>query len=106
MRIHLWSYNFAPEPTGIAPVSTTLAEALRDLGHELEVISAHPHYPEPVWGNRRLPYREEREGIPVLRLPLWIGRATTAARMRQEVSYMASLTAAAPFLKKPDVVIA
>jgi colanic acid biosynthesis glycosyl transferase WcaI len=106
MRIQLWSYNFAPEPTGIAPVSTALAEALRDLGHEIEVISAHPHYPEPVWGHRRLPYRDEHQGIPMLRLPLWVGRDTTAARIIQELTFTASLSVAAPFLSRPDVVVA
>jgi colanic acid biosynthesis glycosyl transferase WcaI len=29
MRIQLWSYNYAPEPTGIAPISTVWAQAMR-----------------------------------------------------------------------------
>lgn len=105
VRIQLWSYNFAPEPTGIAPVSTALAQELRDRGHELEVISAHPHYPEPQWGTRLLPYRDDHDGIPLVRLPLWIGRSSTAARMRQEVTYTSALLCASPFLGRPDVVV-
>ncbi len=74
MKIQLWSYNYDPEPTGIGIVSTVWARGLRDRGHQVEVVAAHPHYPEPRWGTRVLPYREVREGINVLRLPLWIGR--------------------------------
>ena len=105
LRVQLWSYNFDPEPTGIGPVSKVAAEGLRNRGHRVEVVAAHPHYPEPRWGTRRLPYREMRNGIPVLRLPLWVGRASTAERYRQELTYMASQFAAVPFLGRPDVVL-
>ena len=106
MRIQLWSYNYAPEPTGIAPISTVWAETMAARGHEVEVVAAHPHYPAPEWGSKVLPYREERNGIPVLRLPLWIGRASGVERMRQEVSFMLAQTAALPALSRPDVVVA
>lgn len=51
MMIQLWSYNYAPEPTGVGPVSTTSARAMRDRGHEVHVVAAHPHYPSPEWGS-------------------------------------------------------
>jgi colanic acid biosynthesis glycosyl transferase WcaI len=105
MRIQLWSYNYAPEPTGIAPVCRVFAEGMAVRGHHVEVVAAHPHYPEPRWGKRRLPYREVRDGIPVLRLPLWVGRATTGERYRQELSFTASQFAALPFLGRPDVIV-
>ncbi len=105
MRVQLWSCNYAPEPTGIAPVSRTLAVGLRDAGHEVSVVAAHSHYPSPEWGARWMPYREERDGIPVLRLPLLIGRATASERLRQELSYLTALTASTPFLGRPDVFI-
>ncbi|MGH2992451.1 MAG: glycosyltransferase family 4 protein [Solirubrobacterales bacterium] len=106
LRVQLWSYNYAPEPTGIGPVSTALAEGLRDMGHVVEVVSAHPHYPEPRWGARRIPYRESRNGIRVLRLPLWVGRATATQRIRQELTFTSSALAALPFLGTPDVLVA
>jgi colanic acid biosynthesis glycosyl transferase WcaI len=105
MRIQLWSYNYDPEPTGIGIVSTVWARGLRDRGHRVEVVAAHPHYPEPRWGTRSLPYREAREGIDVLRLPLWIGRASAAERYRQELTFMAAQAAATPFLSRPDVLV-
>ena len=105
MRIQLWSYNYDPEPTGIGPVSTTLAQALLERGHEVRVVAAHPHYPSRQWGTRRLPYRECRDSIEVLRLPLWVGRATAAQRYRQELTFLLSQLAALPAMGRPDVSI-
>jgi colanic acid biosynthesis glycosyl transferase WcaI len=105
LRIQLWSYNYDPEPTGIGPVSRTLAEGLRDRGHHVVVVAAHPHYPEAVWGRRARPYRERRNGIHVIRLPLWIGRQTAVERYRQELSFMTAEALASPLLPAADVVI-
>ena len=69
MRIQLWSYNYDPEPSGIAPLSGIWARAMRDRGHEVLVVAAHPHYPKAIWGSRTKPYRERREDVRVLRLP-------------------------------------
>jgi colanic acid biosynthesis glycosyl transferase WcaI len=106
VRIQLWSYNYDPEPQGIAPLSGMLARGLGDRGHDVLVVAAHPHYPEPAWGVRLRPYRERREHIPVLRLPLWPGRDSSIARIRQELSFVASLSIVAPLLPRTDVVIA
>ena len=106
MRVQLWSYNYEPEPTGIAPLSATLARTLTDRGHEVEVVAAHPHYPEPIWGGRIRPYRERRDGVPVLRLPIWPGRANAVERLRQELSFVGPLSAIAPLLERPDIILA
>jgi colanic acid biosynthesis glycosyl transferase WcaI len=106
MKIQLWSYNYDPEPTGIGPLSTVWAHAMSERGHAVDVVAAHPHYPEPVWGRPVRPRREVRDGIPVLRLPLWPGRGSTAQRLRQELSFTASLSCAAPLLGTPDVIVA
>ncbi|MBJ7328681.1 MAG: glycosyltransferase family 4 protein [Solirubrobacteraceae bacterium] len=106
MRVQLWSYNYEPEPQGIAPLSAMLAQGLDALGHDVVVVAAHPHYPEPTWGMRVRPYRERRHGIPVLRLPLWAGRDSGLARIRQELSFAAAQSAVMPLLPAADVVIA
>lgn len=106
MRIQLWSYNYDPEPSGIAPLSGVVARAMIARGHQVEVVAAHPHYPEPSWGVRLTPYREWRDGVRVLRLPLWIGRATAAQRMLQEATFASAMTLAAPMLRTPDVILA
>jgi colanic acid biosynthesis glycosyl transferase WcaI len=106
VRVQLWSYNYDPEPQGIAPLSTMLGRELANRGNDVLVVAAHPHYPEPAWGVRLRPYRERRDGIPVLRLPLWPGRQSGLARVRQELSFVGSLSTVAPFLPNADVVIA
>ena len=106
MRIQLWSYNYDPEPTGIAPLSTVWAQAMIRRGHEVQVVAAHPHYPEPRWGKRLIPYTESRNGVRVLRLPLWIGRGSALQRIRQEASFASAMTLAAPTLSTPDVIVA
>lgn len=105
VRIQLWSYNYDPEPTGIGVVSTVWARRLRDRGHEVDIVAAHPHYPEPRWGTRVVPYREIRDGIRILRLPLWIGRGSATERYRQELTFMVAQTAATPFLGRPEVLV-
>lgn len=105
MRVHLFSYNYAPEPTGIAPVSTAWAEAVAAAGHEVRVTAAHPHYPESRWGNCLLPYRELRGGISITRWPLWIGRRTAAQRVRQEVTFSAAQSAAVVTAPSCDVAV-
>ncbi len=86
-------------------MSRVWAEGLRDLGHEIDVVAAHPHYPAPEWGRRFFPYRETRGGIRVLRLPLWVGRASTAERYRQELTFLTAQFTALPFLGTPDVIV-
>lgn len=106
MRVQLWSYFYDPEPQGIAPLSTVIAKELQARGHDVLVVAAHPHYPEPAWGAVKRPYRERRDGVPILRLPLWIGRSTTLARIREELSFTLAQSAVAPFLPPADIVIA
>jgi colanic acid biosynthesis glycosyl transferase WcaI len=90
----------------MGPMAARWAEAMAARGHEVEVVTAHPHYPGPLWGRRSRPYRETRNGIPVLRLPLVIGHRTTAARITEEATYAASAAAAAAISTTPDVAVA
>lgn len=45
MRILIYSYNYSPEPIGIAPLMTELAEGLVQRGHKVRVVTAMPWYP-------------------------------------------------------------
>src|SRR5512134_3610698 len=71
MRILFVTQWFDPEPMfkGLA-----FAKALRKRGHEVEVLTGFPNYPEgriyPGYGQRLL-HREEMDGISVLRVPLY-----------------------------------
>lgn len=46
LRLLIWSPNYAPEPTGIPPLVTDAAEGLVAHGHDVDVVTAFPNYPE------------------------------------------------------------
>ncbi len=70
MRILLYSYNYYPEPIGIAPLMTELAEGLVQRGNQVRVVTAMPWYPgsQIYAGYRGEMYRtEERNGVQIQR---------------------------------------
>ncbi len=70
MRVLLYSYNYYPEPIGIAPLMTELAEGLVKRGHKVRVITAMPNYPERriYPGYRGKLYKSEvRNGVEIER---------------------------------------
>ena len=77
MRILIYSYNYYPEPIGIAPLMTELAEGMVKRGHEVRVVTAMPWYPE---GEIHPDYRgklfqtEEINGVKVQRCYIWTRR--------------------------------
>lgn len=86
----IFSLNYYPESTGIAPYSTKLAEGLVRLGGRVNVISGYPHYPE--WrvhaGYRGLTKAENINNVAVRRLRHFVpSRVTTLARIAMEVTY-------------------
>jgi len=105
MRIQLWSYYLSPEPQGVAPLSHRIARELQLQGHNVLAISGHPHYPQPAWGSRKWPYQGVYDGVPVLRLPLWIGRESGAQRIREELTFTLGLGASLPLLPSADVML-
>jgi colanic acid biosynthesis glycosyl transferase WcaI len=75
MRILIYSYNYHPEPIGIAPLMTELAEGLAKRGHEVRVVTAMPNYPErKIYPDYRgkLYLTEERHGVTIQRCYVWI----------------------------------
>ncbi|MGA7435288.1 MAG: hypothetical protein WBW44_06650, partial [Solirubrobacterales bacterium] len=85
-RVQIWTQNYEPEPQGIGPISSTVARGFVEHGIDVLAVSAHPHYPQPDWGVRFRPYRERRDGVRVLRLPIWPGRGSGMQRIRQDLS--------------------
>lgn len=68
MRVLLYSYNYYPEPIGIAPLMTELAEGLVKRGHQVRVVTAMPNYPErKIYPGYRgqLYKREIRNGVEI-----------------------------------------
>jgi colanic acid biosynthesis glycosyl transferase WcaI len=75
MRILLYSYNYYPEPIGIAPLMTELAEGLVKRGHQVRVLTAFPWYPnseiDPEYAGK-IYLEEERNGVKIQRSYVWV----------------------------------
>ena len=75
MRILIYSYNYYPEPIGIAPLMTELAEGLVKRGHEVRVITGMPNYPQRQIYDEykgKLYLTEERNGVTIQRSYVWV----------------------------------
>jgi colanic acid biosynthesis glycosyl transferase WcaI len=75
MKILIYSYNYHPEPIGIAPLMTELAEGLAKRGHEVRVLTGMPNYPERqiYEGYRNKFYCTETiNGVRIDRCYVWI----------------------------------
>lgn len=106
LRITIIGLNYAPEPTGNAPYTASLAEGLAAMGHTVHVITGYPHYPE--WdlkpGYSRWTHSEVINGISVKRLRHHVPRNPTAAsRVHMELSFGVRLLLAR--WNRPDVVL-
>jgi colanic acid biosynthesis glycosyl transferase WcaI len=94
MRVALLSASYAPELTGIGPYSAELAEALAQRGHEVQVISSFPFYPD--WVPRVPPgtflYRTESvDGVRVTRCRIYVpSHPGPMRRLLHELSWVAA----------------
>lgn len=106
MRVTIIGLNYAPETTGNAPYTASLAEGLAGAGHEVTVITGYPHYPE--WqlrpGYAGWSRREEINGVSVRRLRHFIPRKPNAlSRIHMEVSFGVRVLFTS--WKRPDIVL-
>lgn len=106
LRITILGLNYAPEPTGNAPYTTSLAEGLTAAGHTVHVVTGYPHYPE--WdvrpGYTGWKKTETINGVAVKRLRHHVPRNPSAlGRIHMELSFGLRLMLAR--WNKPDVVI-
>ncbi|WP_311379694.1 glycosyltransferase family 4 protein [Arthrobacter sp. ISL-48] len=106
LNIAILGLHYAPEPSGNAPYTTSLAEGLAAKGHNVRVLTGFPHYPE--WKIRReyqgWTIRETIEGVRVMRLRHHVPRHPTAlGRMHMELSFGLRLLFAD--WGNPDVVV-
>lgn len=109
MRILIFSINYWPEVTGIAAFTTCRAEYLAAAGHEVEVCTTFPYYPEwktPPEYAGKLTATEQRNGVRIRRAYAYIPNPVTSIkRILHEASFIVSATARALFCKRPDVLL-
>ncbi len=106
LKIAILGLHYAPESTGNAPYTTGLAEGLAAAGHEVNVITGFPHYPE--WrlqeGLREWRRSEEIKGVKLTRLRHYVpSRPRLMGRLLMELSFGLRLLLSS--WGKPDVVI-
>jgi glycosyltransferase involved in cell wall biosynthesis len=111
-RILVIGINYAPEPTGIAPYTTGMAQHLAASGASVQVITGLPHYPQ--WRVDRRYRRRSRIAEPrtdesaphILRVPHYVPRKQTALRRAlYEATFLASSFSAC-HRERPDLILA
>jgi colanic acid biosynthesis glycosyl transferase WcaI len=103
--------NYAPESTGIGPYTSEFAEFLSDSGHEVQVITAPPHFPQ--WrvqeDYRRNTFRTERvNGVEVHRAYTYVPQKPRKIinRLLYDSVFSVSVLFRAVRVKKADLVFA
>jgi colanic acid biosynthesis glycosyl transferase WcaI len=109
MRILILSINYWPEVTGIGAFTTYRAEYLAAAGHNVEVCTTFPYYPEwkvPANYKGRFALTEERNGVHIFRSYAYVPNPVTAVRrVIHEGSFVLSSLVRAGFRKRPDVLL-
>ncbi len=109
MHILVLGINYSPEKTSVAPFTTGLCEHLVSQGHEVNVITAFPHYPEwRIWdGYRGHLYKQERlNDVLVRRVRHFVpSRASNLfQRLAHDFSFALSALIAGLFAGKLDLI--
>lgn len=107
LRVAILGINYAPEPTGIAPYTTGIAQGLAKRGHHVQVLTGYPHY--PYWkrglGEETLFRSEEAiEGVRVRRLMHPIPRRFSLVR-RAVMELCFGLQLMTTRWGRPDVIV-
>ncbi len=109
MRIIVLSINYWPEVTGIGAFTTDRAEHLASAGHDVEVCTAFPYYPQwkvPEEYAGRMVLTEERNGVTIVRSRIFVpSRVTPLKRILHEASFVVSSTLRGLFRKRPEVLL-
>jgi colanic acid biosynthesis glycosyl transferase WcaI len=92
MRILLYSISYSPEVAGSGRYNGEISEWLAIHGHTVDVITAHPYYPEwRVWPSYadRYWFKEKKGSLTVYRTPLYVPkRVTGKSRVLHELSFV------------------
>ncbi|BAT56897.1 glycosyl transferase, group 1 (plasmid) [Nostoc sp. NIES-3756] len=109
MQILIYSYNYHPEPIGIAPLMTELAEGLAARGHLVRVITGMPNYPQrQIYDEYKGKFyqTETKNGVNIQRCYLRIkSKPNLLDRLLLELSFV--FTSLPPSLNgwRPDVIL-
>lgn len=109
MRILFLAHDFPPETSPLASRTYEHAREWVKMGHEVEVVTAAPNYPDGILypGYRNATFsRETVDGIDVVRI--WTFLAANKGQLRRSmsfISYLVSATLQSVRLRRPDLVL-
>jgi colanic acid biosynthesis glycosyl transferase WcaI len=109
MHILIYSYNYYPEPIGIAPLMTELAEGLAARGHQVRVITGMPNYPQrEIYDEYKGKWyvTEQKNGVTIQRSYLRIkSKPNLIDRLLLELSFIITSLPQAFNGEKPDLIL-
>jgi colanic acid biosynthesis glycosyl transferase WcaI len=109
MKVLILSINYWPEVTGIGAFTTYRAEHLASAGHDVEVCTTFPYYPEwkvPAEYADKLFSSEEWKGVRILRGYAYVpSRVTSLKRILHEGSFIISSMIRAISRRRPDLLL-
>ncbi len=109
MKVLILSINYWPEVTGIGAFTTYRAEYLAKAGHDVEVCTSFPYYPEwkvPKEYAGKIALTEERNGVRIVRSYLYVPNPVTSLkRILHESSFIISSALRALGRRRPDVLL-
>jgi colanic acid biosynthesis glycosyl transferase WcaI len=109
MKVLILSINYWPEVTGIGAFTTYRAEYLAKAGHDVEVCTSFPYYPEwkvPKEYAGKIALTEEHNGVRIVRSYLYVPNPVTSLkRILHESSFIVSSALRALARRRPDVLL-
>lgn len=111
MKVLIFGINYSPELTGIGKYTGEMGSWLSLQGHNVQVVTAVPYYPEWEVHDKykgKLWHVEDIDGAKVHRIPLYVPKnVTSLKRIIHEFSFVLGIVPVwikLLFEKKPDVV--
>lgn len=87
MKVLIYGLNFWPELTGVGKYSGEMAQWLAARGHQVDVVTAPPYYPDwqvppdhKAARYARQTWASGAQAVQVQRCPLWVPRRVTTLR--------------------------
>lgn len=109
MKVLILSINYWPEVTGIGAFTTYRAEYLANAGHDVEVCTSFPYYPEwevPGEYAGKFALTEQRNGVRIVRSYLYVPNPVTSLkRILHEASFILSSAVRLFTRRRPDVLL-